>query len=332
MIQRRLIGLLAGAALLACLAGGCTPAVTVRGAVLQPARVPIRAFPTILVVTNADPDTETLADAVARHLEGGDSTVRRLREVELDDLRDAGQVARATAVVRLRVTVTTREQARWDRRSELSCGPGGCIQRARSVVAGVPIVVGDVALDVIDGPSGRVLQRERLLAEESGPDDVAARLRVAERLVERVGELVDQRTEQVAVQLLPLEEPAVREALQTIAEGRWGAGRRQLERFVAGPAFASLPPRDQARALYDLGQARRFDRSLPAETRFDRAAEALRRAVRLTPEPRFAEALAQLDDHRRSRAMVAEQRAATAHNFALAAREREAPTPPPSYR
>ena len=59
------------------------------------------------------------------------------------------------------------------------------------------------------------------------------------------------------------------------------------------------------------------DPSLPAEQRFRYAKRALQRAVRLSPQPIYARALADLESHRRSRAMVIEQAEATAHNFEL---------------
>jgi len=101
---------------------------------------------------------------------------------------------------------------------------------------------------------------------------------------------------------------------------------------VESSEFDELPREHRAVVLYDLGQVRRFDRSLPPEQRFERAAEALRAAVRLAPEPRYALALGDLQAHRRSRAMVREQHAAMAHNFRIGSgRGPDVPEPPDHY-
>ena len=146
--------------------------------------------------------------------------------------------------------------------------------------------------------------------------------------------ILDQRTERVPIDLYPFDDDAVREALEAIRAGRWEQGRRRLERFVESPIFESLSEQDRAVIWYDLGQARRFDPSLPADRRFILAAEALREAIHLRPEPRYAGALGELDAHRRDRAMVREQEEAMAHNFAIVTGgpARHVPDPPSSYR
>ena len=107
-----------------------------------------------------------------------------------------------------------------------------------------------------------------------------------------------------------------------------------LERFVGSTSFEALRSEERALVLYDLGQICRFDRSLPADERFRRSAGALRRAVRLDPEIRYANALAELEAHRQSRALVHEKDDAMAHNFRIAKDPTGAsvPDPPATYR
>jgi hypothetical protein len=311
---------------------GCSGALTVHGEVVQPARMPVRAFPHILVTADDTDEARTVADAVARHLSGGRSRVQRLAPREVRALRAATRLPRASVVVRIGVELARHDRPQWARRRELDCGPLGCLESRRAYVRDTPVVVGHLVVTVVDGPSGRALQREELSEEESGVDVLGMRLRVLERLSERTRELVDQRAEAVAVELHPVDHPEVRAALEAIRGGDWSAGRRRLERLIASDAFSALPRRDRALVLYDLGQCRRFDSSLPAERRFDAAAEALRAAVNLVPEPRFAVALGELRAHRRSRDLVLEQHAAMAHNFRLARGEdADVPEPPSHY-
>lgn len=315
--------------------GGCSGALSVRGEIVQPARVPVRAFPRILVTADDAPEAARLADAMARHLAVGRSAVRRLAPTEVDAMRSAGRLHRATGLVHVSLTMSRRDRPAWMRRDTLDCGPLGCIESRRPYVEDVPVVRVELVLTVRDARSGRLLQRERVEEEESGMDVLGMRLRVLERVEESALALLDQRPEPVTVELHPVDAPAVRAALAHIAEGSWSEGRARLERFVRSDAFEALPAAQRAVVLYDLGLARRFDATIPAARRFEAAARALRAAIRLVPEPRFASALAELEAHRRSRALVREQQEATAHNFSLArADETEAglPAPPPAYR
>lgn len=310
-------GCLVGAILLA----GCSHALTVRGTVVQPAQVPVRAFPNILVTGDASPEGQHLADVMARHLAGGRSHVQRLDAGEIRVRRVAREIPPATVVVQIAVELLRRGRPEWGRQDELDCGPLGCVESRHPYVRDVPVVVGHLVVTVVDGPSGGTLQREELTEEESGVDLLGMRLRVLERLAKRIRELVDQRAEAVTVELHPVDHPTVRAALEDIRAGAWRDGRIRLERLVESEAFDELSREQQALVLYDLGQCRRFDRSLPPDHRFESAAEALRAAVRLRPEPRFAAALGELSAHRHSRDMVLEQHAAMAHNFRIGGSE-----------
>lgn len=306
---------------------------TVRGEIVQPARVPVRAFPRILVTSAEDPESRDLALAVARHLELGRSAVDRLDREAIDRMRAEGQIGRATAVLELRTTMSQRSQAAWGRDDNLDCGPLGCLESPHRTVRAVPVLSARVLVIVADGPSGRPLQRVQLSEEERGADLLAMRMRVLERLAAQTMALVDQRIERVPVHLYPVDVPEVREAIATLRDGRWHEGRAQLEAFVDSPRFEALPSDQRARVLYDLGQARRFDGTLPAERRFREARSALRAAVRLVPVPLYAQAIAELEEHRQSRAMVRVQREAMAHNFALPTQsDDDSPLPPQRYQ
>lgn len=319
-----------GWALLISLFAGCSTAVTVRGDVLKPAQVPVRAFPRIFVTSGDDTESQQMALAVARHLARGRSTVDRLDRAVIARLRAEGRIERATVVIELATTFSRHASSGW--LGPTDCGPAGCLDAARNF-RDEPILRARVIVTVQDGPSGRALQRVELMEEGSGSDATALRARVLERLSQRTLALVDQRIEQVPVRLYPLDLPAVRRAVEAIEEGRWADGRQILEKFVRDERFRSLPRDQRALVLYNLGQARRFDRTLPPEQRFRAAGRALRAAVRLMPVPSYAQAIAELEQHRQNRAMVREQQEAMAHNFGLGRRsEDHSPPPPEHYR
>ena len=327
--RRRWLSLAALAAAL----GGCGGALTVRGEIVKPAEVPVRAFPRILVTSTDDAESREIALSVARHLAEGRSSVDRLDRGAIAMLRAAGQIERTTAVIELSTTLTQHARPAWRQNEQIDCGPAGCMDGRRTGVEDVPVLRARVVVTVQDGPSGRALQRVELREEESGADVLAMRLRVIERVAARTLALVDQRIEQVPVHLYPVDLPGVRRALAALREGRWPEGRRMLAALVESDAFEALPPSVRALVLYDLGQACRFDVSLPPEQRFREAGRALRAAVRLVPSPLYAQAIAELEQHRQSRAMVREQQEAMAHNFGLDVESAgDAPPIPPRYR
>lgn len=302
---------------IATLLVGCSGALTVRGEVVRPARVPVRAFPRILVTATDDAESREIADNVAAHLTRGRSDVERVGRERIATLRTGGAIPRGAVVLEVRARLIESDRPGWGNRDELECGPTGCVESRRLELRDVPVLEGLLLVSVTDGPSARPLQRVELREEESGADVFGMRLRVLDRLGQAARALLDQRTEHVNVELLPIDRPEVARALDAVRSGDWRAARRALARFVRSDRFGALPADQRARVLYDLGQTLRFDPTLPAEARFDHAERALERAVRLAPEPRYARALADLESHRRSRAMVIEQAEAMAHNFEL---------------
>jgi hypothetical protein len=310
-------------------ASGCGSALTVRGEVTRPARVPVRAFARIVVVSADNPESVDLAHAVARHLASGRSNVERADDERVRSMREQGLLEVASVVVELRTTLIRRNHSEWGQHDELDCGPGGCFESRRNTIHDVPVLDGHVLVTVTDGPSGRELQQVELTDEETGEDLIGIRLRVLDRLSERALALFDQRTMEVPVALFPIGHPSVQRAIARVGQGRWSEGRLLLERLVASGEFDSLAAGQRALVLYDLGQTKRFDASIPASRRFAEAERALQAAVRLSPQPFFARALDDLDEHRRSRAMVHEQDEARAYNFALF-RAQQSGTPPPN--
>lgn len=319
-------------ALALALTSACGGGLTVAGTVVRPAAVPLRAFPHILVVRGSGEESREVAEQLAAHLGGSRSEVRTPTAEEVAALRERGALRPGTVVVAVDAELFQEDRPTWGRRDMMDCGPVGCVETQRPAMQSTPVVIGRVRLTVTDGPSGRALQREDLVEEEVGPDVLGSRLRVLERLGERTTSLVDQRAEPVRVELLHVDAPEVRRALELIARGQWAHGASALQAFAESTAMDALPPDARARVLYDLGQARRFDPSLPPEERDARASEALRAAVRTVPDARYAAAIVELSAHRRSRALVRAQEEARTHNFRLASDAGAVPEPPASYR
>jgi hypothetical protein len=308
---------------LALLLTGCTGALTVSGEIVQPARMPVRAFPRVLVTSSLDAESREVADAIAGHLSGGSAQVDRAPPEAIDILRTEEGMRRGTIVVDVRVRVRELDDAAWGARDDLECGPSGCFRARRLAFQDESLVAGELAVTVNDGPSARELQRIQLLEQERGADVIAMRLRVLERLANGALALLDQRTERVPVHLYPIDRPEVVRALDSVYAGSWAEGRRMLERFVHTERFGQLSDEQRALVLYDLAQALRFDTTLEPDVRFEGAHRALSMAVRLAPQPRYARAIHELDEHRRCRALVRRQHEAAAHNYALYARARE---------
>jgi hypothetical protein len=312
------------------LLGGCGGGVAVRARVVRPAAVPVRAFPHILVMAERGSENERIAAHLTRHLADGDSRVRRIGADGLAALRRSGGVPPNTIVLRVRTRWVRTTRTTWVRsRASIPCPGLRCLASTpNATLVDVAVLQGRLTLRVEVGATGRTLQVQTVREEEAGDDELRMRLAVIDRLIRRGTRLLDQRAETVRVQLLAVDRVPVEQALQAIEAGDWRRGRALLEAFVDTPTHAALPVSDRARVAYDLGQALRFDGSLPAAERFDAAARWLRRAARLRPERRYAEALDALYAHRQHVEQVRAQQAATSYNFGVGGQTAEPPAVP----
>jgi hypothetical protein len=321
------------AALLAVLAMGCGASMMVRGEVLRPASVPVRTFPRIVVSSAGGEESDAAADRLATHLREGSSDIERVSAERVLELRERGELPLGTAIVSIATQLDERLVPQWAARPGLGCWSPPCTGLRQMYADDIAQLEARLTIVVSDGPSARVLQRMEIDDGESGGDPIGMRLRVLARLTERLLALVDQRTEQVQVELLPIDHPEARAALERIDAGEWSEGRRALEALARGDVGRALDPAQRARLLFDVGQARRFDPSLPIDERLASARRALFRAVRLDPQPIYARALSDLEAHRQSIVLIDQQREATAHNFALVDDARvQVPAPPASYQ
>ncbi|MFK7990339.1 MAG: hypothetical protein AB8I08_30235 [Sandaracinaceae bacterium] len=295
------------------LASGCGRAVMAPGVVMRPAAVPIRSFPHIVFVPAEGPESRAMARRLASHVDSDEVRVELRSRSVLEASRSS--LGPASVVVSITVNIGDRSGTEWQRRPDVTCDPGGCVEMLRPRLSEVTVVEGAVRLRVRGRAVGRTLQDMTAEAFESGDDPLGARLRVRERLARRVLGWMDQRLERVRVRLLPVDDVAFDEALEAAAEGRWGDAREQVEARFSSGAPDSWSPEIRARALYDLGVIRRFAPGGPE--RFGSARAALERAVRLQPTRRYSDALEALTAHERASQQLRAQRAARLHNFRL---------------
>ena len=322
-----------------CLAlalGACARGPVVSATYEVPATVPLRSFPRVVVTSGHDTLEITMAQELVGHLDA-DIQVQRVDRDRLEQLRRAGQIPSATLVVMIELRTREGIDVQTTSRQETVCGPNGCYRRTRYDEYDVPTLEATTTVTVYEGPTARVLQRATLEAKERGREYDAMRARILEHFLTDLKRLVDSRAERVEVRLLPVDLPGVAEALEQIALGKWREGRLVLERAARSDAAGALERGDRARLFYDLGVARRFD-PLSAErdsdAHFDAAERALRQAIDLDPRPRYADALAQLREHRRATNEISRQREATERNFALEQQrdpDSSVPAPPPGY-
>ena len=280
----------------ALVAAGCGDTLLVAARVASPAVLPVRAFPQVYVVSADDPDSEAIADRLAEHLAAhpGPASARllvwRLSAERLAALRASERVEAVSVVIRVRLLVDEEERPDFSSRPTTVCGPGGCYLGARPFPGDIPTLRARACFTVEDGPSGRVLQEAALETRDEGTEPLSMRGRAVLELAGRAPGLVDGQVRAVDVPLVEVDDAAAQRALSVIARGDWAGGARLLARLVAAPGFARRPRAARAALLFDLGQARRFagPEGAAALPRLERAAEALRAALRLEPRVLYA--------------------------------------------
>lgn len=310
--------------LLACAAvfagSGCAGGPTVRARVQHPAAIPLRTFPVVWLAVGADAREQQLAEALAAHLRGPERQVDLVQRNDLEQRRLAGAIPAASVVVLLELQLRQGTITRPTTRPETICGSAGCFTRHRTDYFDVPTLRVRVRLTVFEGPTARILQRHTESAQDEGRRPAQMVERALQDLRERLFLLVDQRVQELEVGLLDADVPGVSDALLAIERGDWREGRVRLERVLETGDFAAADAETQARVLYDLGVARRFDpvsREGDLARHFEAAEEALRRAVRLDPRPRYDRALREAGADRARMQAVAAQRDAAQHNYQL---------------
>lgn len=316
-------------------AAGCARTVNVRGPAMLPARIPVRAFPTIWVAGGHYEADAAVLERVVLHLSStGKNKVHRVDPDQLEPMRLAGRIGPATVVMLVDLKVRESLRQSWDTTPVRVCGVFGCETRYQQVMNAVPEVRGELVVRIFEGPTARVLQRERIELTQQGTNPQTMRTQLVEGLAKRLESMLDVQRRWIDVELFRVKHPEAEKALAMVEAGDWDAGRKGLEDFVRSPNLKQLPEEQRARVFYDLGQARRFapGSAGPSDETFDGAARAFREAVRLDPQTEYTFALRQLESHRRENARLLEQRRAAQHNFALGAKGGRVPQPPPSYQ
>jgi hypothetical protein len=307
---------------LLALLSACAHTVAVRVPVLVPARVPVRSFPSIWVSGGMLEDEVYLQDRLAAHLaKDGTREVRRVELGELEPLRKAGQIPASTVVVLIDLKTEEGWQSDWATSPGYVCGFYGCYSQFQTYPVYLPELRGEVALTVYEGPTARVLQRERFRSEMTGDEDEdeAAADALIEELSRQLERSVDVLRIRKRIELYEVDVPGVAEAVALIRRGKWEEATRLLEQAAA--TVSGQPAKVQARVWFDLGLARWFGpREGLTQAAYERAKQALAKANELEPHPVHRRALTDLERARKSHALLEEQRRATAENFAGAGR------------
>jgi hypothetical protein len=323
---------LGGLALALALAStGCASYRTARGEIAHPAAIPLRSFPRIWLARGHLPEETAFVEGLAAHLATlGDAAVRIVDIDELEPARVAGNIPPATVVVLSAIDFREGTETRWTSRPQTTCGAIGCYTTRRSYAYDVPTLRAQLSLTVYDGPTAHVEQRVHLPAREEGREYATMRRRAVTALLDKTKTLVEQRHEIVDVHLYEVDVESVRDAISVLEAGDWTRGRAMLERAVKTQEVRALPREERARAIFDLGQARRFDPSTQGDLgrHFAAAERALAFALRLHPTSTYERALLDLRAHRHSVELARAQEEAAEHNYRVG---EGIPEPPPAY-
>jgi tetratricopeptide (TPR) repeat protein len=302
---------------------GCAVTTAVRAPTLLPARIPVRSYPVIWVSGGALAEEQFLQDRLAAHLaDDGQHEVRRVDLAELEPARKAGQIAPSTVVVLVDLAFDERVRSDWATTSMQMCGYYGCYTSYQSTPVSVAELRGEAVVTVYEGPTARVLQEERFQRHAYG-DDYAGESTDAllEALAREIEHAVDVLRKRERVEFYRSEVPGVNEALELFKQGKWDEGRTLLEQ--AKDKLGDLDKEAQARVWFNLGLARWYAPGTAGLTdeAYRIARRALLMALKLERHPVHVRTLSALDRARKSYALLEEQRAARAHNYAIYARE-----------
>jgi len=306
--------------LLFALCGGCAHTLRVRASVIEPAGIPVRAFPYVWLEHGQLPAEEELAQGLATYLaQTPGIDVRVVSGDQLAAARAGGTLRPATVVISLRLQVQERMRAEWTSRPQTVCDSVGCFTVSRAYDYDIPVLDGELVVRVTDALTSQELQRAVLKAREEGREYDAMLPRLVVALAARLQQVTEQRVVSVDVTLLEVSLESVTAALRLAEAGDWPAARERLEAALAAGEFDALDSETRARALYDLAQARRFGsrRGEAVLVAMQSARAALEQASVADPQSIYTEALTALDADINRRRMVEDQRAAAEHNFAI---------------
>lgn len=247
----------------------CAGRFEAHGTIEHPAELPVRAFPPVVFVSAADPDSTAVATQVTEHV-GRGGTPARLTN---------GEVTGAGIRVDLAVRFAPRAETRWASRPENVCGPYGCYVRQVTYPYDVLTLRGEVAVRVADPATAAVLAERSLTAEEIGTDSPARRAAIRHRLVAMVVAWFEPRQERVTVSMPRVSGEGYAHVVRLCHEGKWDEALDSLRRLRGEPSFAAMSTEDRAGLLVALAHAIRFSST-----------------ARIAPEVTLTEAIAVVDE------------------------------------
>lgn len=315
---------------LSLLVWGCGGPLVTEAVVVEPAALPLRAYPQVLVVPGPLSADTRVARSLARMLQQRGHT--RVRIIDAGALRERTRrraLPVSTVIVELMVSTDERLHLVLDPYPRTTCDSLGCYQSPAGGGQDLPMVRATLHVTVREGRSMRVVQRMRLRVQEISGDYDALQQHAVLGLIARLRGAVEQLPRLVELRLasgaIAVDVPGHAAALRAVADGDFGRARGRFARVVARARGLSLSPPDRAALLCDYGQVLLADGAGADPAAARKALSMMARARALQPEvERYAEAerfaRQAVDEAERVRS----QRVAASRNFRLLA---EAQTP-----
>lgn len=311
---RRVLGFALGLAL----SSACGAPVQLSGSSLQAAGLPLRAFPHVFILRGHLPEEVRIGRGLGEHLERfGHVKAPQLSEEELRTMLEQGPLPLGAVLVEVRLDVRELSHHQFGSPMRTVCDSLDCYVMPSMSAQDVPVLRAILTLTVRDAATMAVRQQVRLRALELSASSDDMLHDATDTLIDRARVLVDHRRLAVQVPMLSEDVPGADDAIDAAEEGRWEEASKRFEALLSR---ADLSPGERARLLHDLAQTRRFAVD-SAEPRAMRASQrAIDRALKLEPtNEALAETRLAVVRDLRNAELLQRQRAAAAHNFAMAA-------------
>lgn len=293
----------------------CAQTITLSGSSLEPATVPLRAFPQVFVLQGELDSERALAKALAQHLsEQGHTVTEVLDEAGLRARLRAGGGGRAMAIAELVLQSREVYHYGYDSSRKTLCDSLGCFAAPGSLRREMPSLSATLIISVRVGRSMEL--RQQATVKTVAFADTLSELRklATHQLAERLGQLFDIQRLWSHVEFYDETEAA--EALDAAEDGEW---RKATQLHLKAAQVAGLSQETRARLLYNAGLCAAFiDEGVDLEVLL-RAQEHMEQALMRVPgDARFRRGLRFVRSRLRVARALHAQRAAAHHNFTVA--------------
>jgi hypothetical protein len=141
----------------------------VRGQRLDPAGIPVRAFPHVWIDRGQLLSEQQLASALASYLQATPGLdVRIVDSDQLAAVRAGGLIPAATVLVKLRLQTHEQMRVQWTTRPQTVCDALGCFTVTQQYNYDVPVMDAELSISIQEAQSARELQHAVLRGHEEG--------------------------------------------------------------------------------------------------------------------------------------------------------------------